>query len=148
MIWYLRFTVCFREILMHVSDKWLFSFILLQKTNMVLISKWCVYGLFSTLLYSRYCTGWKYIIFHCWSFLLLQEEANIKTKAPASTRELRQENRRLQVSLQEFELVGDLFKFSQLKVRPESKFLAGFLNEKFRLIDCWKLRGRVGGWVA
>ncbi|XP_045173499.2 histone-lysine N-methyltransferase SETD1B-like [Mercenaria mercenaria] len=48
------------------------------------------------------------------------EDSTKASKSLASVRDLRHENRRLQVSLQEFEFSGDLFKFNQLKFRKKA----------------------------
>ncbi|KAL4223429.1 Histone-lysine N-methyltransferase setd1b [Mactra antiquata] len=50
----------------------------------------------------------------------MEESCAKASKQQASTRDLRHENRRLQVSLQEFEFSGDLFKFNQLKFRKKA----------------------------
>lgn len=51
---------------------------------------------------------------------LMEESISKSAKQQASTRDLRHENRRLQVSLQEFDFSGDLFKFNQLKFRKKA----------------------------
>ncbi|XP_052800564.1 histone-lysine N-methyltransferase SETD1A-like [Mya arenaria] len=58
------------------------------------------------------------------------EEANTSKTKQTSVRDLRHENRRLHVQLQEFEFSGDLFKFNQLKGRKKAlRFSRGGIHD-------------------